>query len=80
MSSTATTGTAFKVSVPEAFDGTKAKYRAFIIQCYLYMAANTKDINDKAKKISFILSYMKAGTNYDSEGRVYYIQNLASRP
>jgi Retrotransposon gag protein len=32
-------------------------------KCYLYMAANTKDINDEAKKISFVLSYMKAGTN-----------------
>jgi Ty3 transposon capsid-like protein len=62
MSSTATTGMAFKVSVPEAFNGTKAKYRAFIIQCYLYMAANTKDINDDAKKIAFVLSYMKTST------------------
>jgi hypothetical protein len=26
------------------------------------MSANTKDINDDAKKISFVLSYMKAGT------------------
>jgi Retrotransposon gag protein len=59
---TATTGAAFKVSVPEAFDGTKAKYRAFIIQCYLYMATNTKDINRNGKKIAFVLSYMKVGT------------------
>jgi hypothetical protein len=49
-------------SVYLKLSSTKAKYRAFIIQCYLYMAANTKDINDDAKKISFVLSYMKAGT------------------
>jgi Retrotransposon gag protein len=61
MSSTATTGTTFKVERPEPSDGTKTKYRAFIIQCYLFMAANTKEINEDSKKISFVLSYMKEG-------------------
>lgn len=51
-----------RIGVPTPFDGTRENLISFINECALYCTLNSGIYDTDAKKVIFMLSYMKGGT------------------
>lgn len=50
-----------KINIPTPFNGDRTALRSFIQDCGLYLGVNKKKYDNDAKKIGFVLSFMKGG-------------------